>query len=221
MEPHLVFLGVVCLSATSWGSTYHVDSAGGSDSNNGTTLQTPWKTVAKVNAATLVAGDTVLFKCGGVWTESLAPTASGTGGQCDFIRRVRSRASAFVDELSGAAGGELDAGQRECVESNRNGIVHELCVVRHGMGCKADLTGERAARPGLVLRVEHALCVLEWESKCVLLERDPAEPSAGSGNAASVWADDLFVTLDLALRATVPVPHELTKLHKPKKQEES
>jgi hypothetical protein len=80
MKPLLGFLGVVCLGASGWGSTYYVDSAAGIDSNNGTTLQTPWKTVAKVNAAALAAGDTVLFKRGGVWTESLAPAASGTSG---------------------------------------------------------------------------------------------------------------------------------------------
>src|SRR5258706_811800 len=80
MKPYLAFLGVVCLTAAGWSSTYYVDSAGGNGSNNGTTLQTPWKTVAKVNGAALVAGDTVLFKRGGVWTESLTPTASGTAG---------------------------------------------------------------------------------------------------------------------------------------------
>ena len=80
MKPYLAFLGVVCLTAAGWGSTYYVDSAGGSDSNNGTLQQTPWKTVAKVNAAVLAAGDTVLFKRGGVWTECLAPSASGTAG---------------------------------------------------------------------------------------------------------------------------------------------
>ena len=80
MKTYLAFVGVVCLSASGWGSTYYVDSAGGSDSNNGTSLQTPWKTVAKVNASELAAGDTVLFKRGGAWTESLAPTGSGTAG---------------------------------------------------------------------------------------------------------------------------------------------
>ena len=80
MKPYLAFLGVVCLTAAGWGSTYYVDSVGGNDSNNGTTPQTSWKSVAKVNAATLTAGDAVLFKRGGVWTESLAPTASGTAG---------------------------------------------------------------------------------------------------------------------------------------------
>ena len=80
MKAYWAFLGVVCLSAAGWGSTYYVDSAGGNDSNSGTTQQAPWKTVAKVNAATLLAGDSVLFKRGGVWTESLAPTASGTAG---------------------------------------------------------------------------------------------------------------------------------------------
>jgi hypothetical protein len=80
MKAFLAFLGVVCLTATGWANTYYVDSAGGNDGNDGQSLQTPWKTVAKVNAATLVAGDTVLFKRGGVWTESLAPSASGAAG---------------------------------------------------------------------------------------------------------------------------------------------
>ena len=80
MKTYLAFVGVVCLVASGWGSTYYVDSACGADGNNGTTSQTPWKTIAKVNAATLVAGDTVLFKRGGVWNESLAPAASGTTG---------------------------------------------------------------------------------------------------------------------------------------------
>jgi len=80
MRAYLAFLGAVCLTGTSWASTYYVDSAGGNDSNNGQSIQTPWKTVAKVNASTFVAGDSVLFKRGGVWNESLAPTSSGAAG---------------------------------------------------------------------------------------------------------------------------------------------
>jgi hypothetical protein len=80
MRAYLAFLAAVCLAGTSWATTYYVDSAGGNDSNSGLSTQAPWKTVAKVNASTLVAGDAVLFKRGGVWNEILAPTSSGAAG---------------------------------------------------------------------------------------------------------------------------------------------
>ena len=80
MRAYLAFLGVVCLAGTGWASTYFVDSAGGNDTNSGQSAQTPWKTVAKVNASTFAAGDSVLFKRGGVWTESLVPPSSGAAG---------------------------------------------------------------------------------------------------------------------------------------------
>jgi len=109
MKPYLAFLGVVCLTAAGCGSTYYVDSVGGSDANNGTTPQTSWKSVAKVNGTTLAAGDTVLFKRGSVWTESLAPTASGTAGSPISFDAWR-RASAVTDGLLAAASSELELG---------------------------------------------------------------------------------------------------------------
>jgi hypothetical protein len=60
------------------GSTYYVDATGGDDANAGTAIGTAWKTIAKVNAATLTPGDTVLLKRGQVWRERLKVTSSGT-----------------------------------------------------------------------------------------------------------------------------------------------
>ena len=59
--------------------TYYVDSVNGSDSNPGT-LAEPWKTVAKVNATTLHPGQSVGFKSGGTWQESLIVPSSGSAG---------------------------------------------------------------------------------------------------------------------------------------------
>jgi hypothetical protein len=59
------------------GTTYYV-STSGSDANNGTSQSTPWKTIAKVNAATLTAGSSVLFNGGQTFSGSLTITASGT-----------------------------------------------------------------------------------------------------------------------------------------------
>ena len=50
-------------------ATYYVDSVNGGDSNSGLTQAAAWKTIAKVNAANLSAGDSVLFVAGGVWHE--------------------------------------------------------------------------------------------------------------------------------------------------------
>jgi uncharacterized repeat protein (TIGR01451 family) len=62
-------------------ATYYVSITDGADSNNGLTTSTPFKTVAKVNALNLQAGDKVLFKCGDVWRgEMLLITKSGASG---------------------------------------------------------------------------------------------------------------------------------------------
>lgn len=57
---------------------YYVKN-GGSDSLDGKSDANAWATIAKVNAATLVPGDTVLFKRGGLWREHLGLTRSSTG----------------------------------------------------------------------------------------------------------------------------------------------
>lgn len=61
-------------------ATYYVSSSSGNDTNTGLSTSTPWKTVAKVNAAALVAGDSVVFKKGDVWRERLTLMKSGTQG---------------------------------------------------------------------------------------------------------------------------------------------
>lgn len=59
--------------------TYFV-SQDGNDSNDGLSVKTPWKTLAKVNSANLVAGNQVLLKKGHIWRETLSISKSGTSG---------------------------------------------------------------------------------------------------------------------------------------------
>lgn len=49
-------------------TTYYVNATGGNDGAAGTSEGAAWKTIAKVNAAALVAGDSVLFKRGERWS---------------------------------------------------------------------------------------------------------------------------------------------------------
>ena len=66
------------LAHTSQAATYYVDSSGGSDSNNGTSQSTAWKSTGKVNNTSFSPGDSILFKKGGVWRGQIKPASSGT-----------------------------------------------------------------------------------------------------------------------------------------------
>ncbi|MFD3261720.1 S-layer homology domain-containing protein [Paenibacillus lentus] len=84
-ENWLMQLGSVMLSNVppSGGGTgglgdYYIDSVGGSDSNDGRTEATAWRTFANVNNTTFAAGDRILLKKGGIWNEQLFPKGSGT-----------------------------------------------------------------------------------------------------------------------------------------------
>ena len=77
-------LGAVTISlalcAASSATTYYVSSSSGSDVNSGTASTSPWKTVAHVNGLTFLPGDSILFKRGDVWNESLTLPSSGSSG---------------------------------------------------------------------------------------------------------------------------------------------
>src|SRR4051794_19864058 len=59
-------------------STYYV-SAAGSDSNSGTSTGSAWKSISRVNSATLHAGDTINFRGGDTFSGGLVVN-SGEGG---------------------------------------------------------------------------------------------------------------------------------------------
>ena len=60
-------------------TTYYVSASGGSDTNDGLSPATAWKTLTKVSAQTFSAGDSVLLKSGDTWSgESLELHGSGT-----------------------------------------------------------------------------------------------------------------------------------------------
>ena len=76
----LVLAAVVATAASanagSTPATYYV-SPSGSDTNAGT-VAAPWKTVARVNRASLSPGDTVLFQGGAAFSDPPATTISSS-----------------------------------------------------------------------------------------------------------------------------------------------
>jgi hypothetical protein len=73
----LAILGVHAASAAA-ATTYYVNCSRGSDGNAGTSRTAPWSTVARVNQASLQAGDTVLFHRGCSFQAPLNARWSGT-----------------------------------------------------------------------------------------------------------------------------------------------
>jgi parallel beta-helix repeat protein len=90
------FTFVVNSSGTTSYVSYYVDSAAGSDSNSGTSSSAPWRTVAKVNSSSFVAGDHILFKRGGTWHELLSPNSSGEAGNPIVIDAYGSGAAPII-----------------------------------------------------------------------------------------------------------------------------
>ncbi|MFA6410043.1 MAG: right-handed parallel beta-helix repeat-containing protein [Candidatus Buchananbacteria bacterium] len=69
---------LVVLACTVSPKTYYLDASLGSDSNNGLSEATAWKTLAKLTTRHFAAGDTILLKRGQTWTEPLTFSDSGS-----------------------------------------------------------------------------------------------------------------------------------------------
>lgn len=66
-------------------TTYYVSNTGHDTNNNGLSEGAPWLTIAKVNASTFSAGDSILFKRGDTWREQLTvPSSGGAGSPITF-----------------------------------------------------------------------------------------------------------------------------------------
>jgi hypothetical protein len=68
------------ISALASATTYYVSASSGNDGNSGTSSATAWQTVAKVNSQTFAPGDSILFRRGDAWNESLVPPSAGAAG---------------------------------------------------------------------------------------------------------------------------------------------
>ena len=71
-----LFFNVVIVQA----NVYYVDATHGDDSNSGTVISSPWRTLSKVASRTFSPGDQILFKRGEIWQGPLIFTSSGSAG---------------------------------------------------------------------------------------------------------------------------------------------
>ena len=74
----LIIVALACNDTSPLPETKFYISNDGSDRNSGTSPLTPWKTISKINSMKFKPGDSILFKCGDRWEESLIIPSNGT-----------------------------------------------------------------------------------------------------------------------------------------------
>ena len=86
MRSWVLVVAFILLASPAWATIYYVSRSDGDDSFSGTeqthtrgTLG-PWRTIAKVNVSRFLPGDSILFKRGDVWRETLVVSSSGSTG---------------------------------------------------------------------------------------------------------------------------------------------
>lgn len=135
-------------TASSIGSaSYYVDSIAGNDQNIGTTADSPWKTLDKVNRKTFAAGDCIFFKSGAKWSGQFWPKGSGTKERPIVVDKYDGAAKPVFD--GGGVGATLRLKNQEYWEINNLEITNFEVTnrgagsrVRRGVDVEADNFGD-------------------------------------------------------------------------------
>jgi len=78
-------------------TTYYIDSEKGSDRNNGTSQERPWRSLDRVNSVIFAPGDKILFKAGTNYKGQLKPQGSGKDGSPIVIDKYGQGSKPCID----------------------------------------------------------------------------------------------------------------------------
>ncbi|KAB8292052.1 FIVAR domain-containing protein [Bifidobacterium avesanii] len=116
---------------TATGVTYYVDSRDGDDSNAGTSVDKPWKSLDKVNAITFQPGDRILLKAGSVWNATGDAVAKEAYDYATAVGKVEDNAApTFLLHPLGSGTAEAPIvlssyGDGDAPELNGRGVVND------------------------------------------------------------------------------------------------
>jgi hypothetical protein len=94
--------------------TFHVDAARGDDAQDGLKPETAWRSLARVNRASLAPGDRVLFRRGQTWRGQLIPQSGAASGVITY--------GAFGEGIKPVLLGSVAADRAEDWQSAGEGI---------------------------------------------------------------------------------------------------
>ncbi|MEV6483032.1 LamG-like jellyroll fold domain-containing protein [Streptomyces sp. NPDC051576] len=163
-------------------TTYYISSASGSDSNDGCTTATPWKTLTNVNATTFAAGNQILFQDGGSWTGELQPQGSGASGSQIVISSYGSGAAPILDGGGADATIYLHNQQYWTIQNLEITNTASGAAVRSGIQLQNDTTG--------ILAGIHLLNNNIHDVKGYWTNSGGVQPSKSSGIAFNVTDDN-------------------------------
>ncbi|MFJ9244973.1 LamG-like jellyroll fold domain-containing protein [Streptomyces sp. NPDC101776] len=122
-------------------TTYYVSSSAGSDSNDGCSSSTPWKTLTNVNATTFVAGNQILFQAGGSWTGKLAPQGSGSSGSQIVVSNYGTGSAPIIAGGGASAAVYLDNQQYWTIQNLEITNTTTSAALRSGIQLQNDTSG--------------------------------------------------------------------------------
>ena len=101
----VVFIFVALMAASAQAAVvYYIDATGGSDSNNGLSPSSPWKTINKINKTSFfLPGDSILLKRGESWNETLTVLVGGTAGASITLSSYGAGAKPIINGGAAAA----------------------------------------------------------------------------------------------------------------------
>lgn len=129
----LVVLLASCSSQVAH-TNYYFDSANGNDANSGTSVQTPFKSLAKLKELTLKGGDSILLKSGTVFTEKLFLSCRGEENNPVVLGKYGGMAKPHVK------GNGVDTAAVHIFNSE-NLVIRDLEISNKGDAPKAGLLG--------------------------------------------------------------------------------
>ncbi|MER8115828.1 hypothetical protein [Streptomyces sp. NPDC094031] len=163
-------------AASGTGTSYYVDPDG-SDTADGLTPATAWRSLSRVDAQSLLPGDTVRFKAGGRWAGQLSPKGSGTAADPVVLTSYGSGAKPLID-----GGGAVDAAIR--ISDEHDIVVDGFEVTNSGAGTTPRTgIGVVATDRGAVTGSSYAPTGCTRSRARRRAARRPTPPPAGSSSA--------------------------------------
>ena len=140
MKRNLYLALLIFVSLNLFSKNYYIDSTGGNDSNNGTSISNAWKSLTKVNATTFAAGDSILFKSSCTWTGQLYPKGSGTVGKSIVINKYGDGNLPYFDGVGMTGTGVLYMYNQQYWEINNLEIVNNASAAGDRRGVRIEIS---------------------------------------------------------------------------------
>jgi len=173
------------------GRTFYVDSEHGRDGDDGRSEKTAWRSLDRVNAAELEPGDTVRFRCGGVWRGSLVPTSGDENGPVTY--------TSYGDGPKPLILGSLPRSRPEDWVEVRENLWATLPMEYRPNGQVADLRGSRWGRHQ---EAGADVDMAEEEGPEGRFIRFTCASSGQAANHVQLWGPQLAVEKGTCLRMT-------------------